>query len=75
MDIRTNRSFELKNNRIVAFVHLVNVYGRENQRKFDLDVTGGDGNPIPDGQGGYIYPRDYTTWFGFLRVFGMAWEF
>jgi len=75
MDVRTNRMFELQNSRIVAYVHLVNVFGRENQRKFDLDVGGPTGDPIPDGSGGYIYPRDDTTWFGFLPIIGMSWEF
>ncbi len=75
MDLRTNRHFKVKNGRITAFMHLVNIYNRENQRKFDLDVRDDDDNLIPDGQGGYLYPRDDTTWFGFLPAFGASWEF
>jgi len=66
MDLRANRHFYLKNSKITAFVHLVNLYGRENLRKFDLDVTDDNDNLVPDGQGGYLYPRDDGTWFGFF---------
>lgn len=75
MDLRTNRHFQAKNSRITAFVHLINLYNRENLRKFDLDVVEDEaGNPVPDGQGGYLLGEDHKLWFGFLPVIGASWE-
>ncbi len=75
MDIRTNRNFNLEKGRIAAFVHLVNVYNRENLRKFDLDARDDNDNLQIDDEGNYIPFRDDKTWFGFLPVLGLVWEF
>lgn len=75
MDIRINRNFRLQNSKITAFLHLVNVYNRENLRKFDVDVRDGEDNLVPDGQGGYRYFHDDKNWFGFIPAFGLSVEF
>ena len=74
MDLRANRHFQAKKGRITTFVHLINVYNRENLRKYDLDVTNDEGNLVPDGNGGYLYPADHKNWFGFIPVIGASWE-
>ena len=74
MDLRTNRHFQAGKSRITTFVHLINLYNRENLRKFDLDVTDENENLVPDGQGGYIHGTDNKNWFGFLPVIGASWE-
>ncbi|MBU1634749.1 hypothetical protein KJ762_09605, partial [bacterium] len=75
MDLRINRHFDLKHGKLSAYIHIINLYNRENLRKFDLDVTGDNGQTIPDEQGGYIYPRDDKNWFGITPVIGFSWEF
>jgi len=75
MDLRINRHFYLKHSKLSAYLHIINLYNRQNLRKFDLDVTGDNGQTIPDGQGGYIYPRDDKNWFGITPVIGFSWEF
>lgn len=75
MDLRANRHFQLARGEVSAFVHIINLYNRENLRKFDLDVTDDSGNTVPDGHGGYIYPHDDKMWFGILPVIGVSWNF
>lgn len=75
MDLRVNRHFQARNSRITTFAHLINLYNRENLRKYDLDVVEDEeGNPVPDGKGGYLLGEDHKLWFGFLPVIGASWE-
>lgn len=75
MDIKLNRYFDLKKGRLATYLHVINLYNRENIRKFDLDVTGDTDVPTPLDEGGYQYYRDDATWFGILPVVGISWEF
>ena len=74
MDIRVNRDFQLGNGTLKAYLHIINLYNRENLRKFDVDSTN-DGVLVPDGMGSYQYFRDDTTWFGRIPVVGVSWDF
>jgi len=74
-DVSVNRIFDLKNSRITAFLHIINLYNHFNLRKFDLGVTGDDELLIPDGNGGYVITQDNTSWFGITPVFGISWDF
>ena len=75
MDVRVNRSFELDRGTLRAYLHIINLYDRENLRKFDVDSRNDDDEFEPDGQGGFVYFRDDTAWFGRLPVVGLSWEF
>ena len=76
LDLRINRHFYFENSKLSAYVHFINLYNRENLKKFDVDVTHPDTEQlVPDGQGGYEYFRDDTYWFGFIPVIGVSWEF
>ncbi|MFC1481239.1 carboxypeptidase-like regulatory domain-containing protein [Candidatus Neomarinimicrobiota bacterium] len=75
MDVRINRLYRLQKSTITAYLHIVNLYNRENLRKFDLDVTGDSEEPTPDGAGGYIYFRDDQNWFGLFPAIGVRWDF
>lgn len=68
MDLRVNRHFYFNFGRISTFLHIINLYNRENLRKFDLDVD-------PDGQGGYKIVEDHLYWFGLTPVLGVSCEF
>jgi len=68
MDLRINRHFDFRFGRVSAFLHIINLYNRENLRKFDLDVD-------PDGKGGYQVVADHLYWFGLTPVVGFSCEF
>jgi TonB dependent receptor/CarboxypepD_reg-like domain/TonB-dependent Receptor Plug Domain len=74
MDLRINRHFQLKKGNISAFVHIINLYNHKNLRKFDLDTRDSNGNLVPDGNGGYLTPRNDVYWFGFTPILGVSWE-
>ncbi|MDA0334399.1 MAG: hypothetical protein O2782_04465 [bacterium] len=74
MDIRINRDFRLVDGTLKVYLHVINVYNRENLRKFDVDSTD-DGQLVADGQGSYQYFQDNTTWFGRIPVVGVSWDF
>jgi len=75
MDVRISRDFPMQAGTLKVYLHLINLYNRENLRKFDVDSRNDEDMLMPDGQGGYQYFRDDTTWFGRLPVVGMTWEF
>ncbi|MCB9473886.1 MAG: TonB-dependent receptor [Candidatus Delongbacteria bacterium] len=75
MDVRVNRIWQLDNSRLSAFLHLINVYNRENLKKFDVDVRGDDNQYQFDDNGNYVYFQDNTYWLGILPVLGVSWEF
>lgn len=75
MDVRVNRHFDVGRGRLSAFVHVINVYNRKNLRKFDLDTRNSEGQHVPNGRGGFIYPRDDKTWLGLVPALGISWEF
>lgn len=75
MDLRSNRHFKTKHdNNITAFIHLVNIYNRENLKKFDLDVHNDQDELSLDADGKYVPFRDDKYWFSFLPVIGLSWE-
>ncbi|MBK8504385.1 MAG: TonB-dependent receptor [Saprospiraceae bacterium] len=74
MDIRANRKIDLKTGEMTVFVHLVNLYNRNNLKKFDLDTTNEQGEISLDGQGNYIASRDDKYWLGFTPVMGVRWD-
>ena len=57
------------------YLHIINLYNRENLRKFDVDSRNDADALVPDGEGGYQTFRDDTTWFGRLPVVGLSWAF
>jgi hypothetical protein len=54
---------------------LINLYNRENLKKFDLDTRDDEGNYSLDEAGNYVPFRDDKYWFGFMPVLGVSWEF
>ncbi|MBT4098011.1 MAG: TonB-dependent receptor [Gemmatimonadetes bacterium] len=74
MDIRVNRDIRLGDATLKVYLHIINVYNRENLRKFDVDSTDDD-VLVADGQGSYQYFRDDTTWFGRIPVLGVTYDF
>jgi outer membrane receptor protein involved in Fe transport len=75
MDVRVNRKFELKYGHLNTYVHIVNVYNRQNPRKYDRDVVSENDELIPDGKGGFITHEDYAAWLGIVPNVGISWEF
>ena len=75
MDVRINRDFRIRGGTLKVYLHVINLYDRENLRKFDVDSRNDEDMLVSDGQGGYRYFRDDTTWFGRLPVVGVSWEF
>jgi outer membrane receptor for ferrienterochelin and colicin len=74
MDLRINRDFALRGGTCNVYLHLINLYNRENLQKFDVDSTNDD-VLVPDGQGSFQYFRDDSTWFGRIPVLGVSWTF
>ncbi len=74
MDVRVNRYWTTGWGRLSAYLHIINLYNRENIRKWDLD-TGTDDGAVPDGQGGYVYFEDPALWFGVTPILGVSLEF
>ena len=75
MDLRVNKRFQLRKGFLNAYIHIINLYNRENLRKFDVDVRNDQEQLIPDGNGGYETFQSNTYWFGITPVFGINWEF
>jgi len=75
LDLRINYHFVVAFGKISTYLHIINLYNRENLRKYDLDVRNNEENLVPDGNGGYIYSRDDKNWFGITPVIGINWEF
>ncbi len=74
LDIRANRTFDLWGGELTAFLHFVNVYNRQNLKKFDLDTRNDQGMESIDANGNYMPFEDNKYWLGFLPVFGVKWE-
>lgn len=74
MDLRVNRHFQFSKSRLSVFLHLINLYNKQNLRKFDVD-TSLDDVLQPDGQGGYKTFRDDQYYFGLTPIIGLSWEF
>lgn len=75
MDVRINRHFKTGIGSISVFLHLINIYNRENLKKFDLDTRDDEGNYSLDEQGNYVPFHDDKYWFGFIPALGISWEF
>ncbi len=75
MDLRTNGHFTVKKGNVSVFLHLINLYNRENLKKFDLDTRDDAGAYSLDAQGNYVEFRDDKYWFGFMPVLGASWTF
>jgi len=74
-DVRVNRKFEVKNGEIGTFLQVINLYNRENLRKFDLDTRNDDEEYSLDTAGNYIPFEDNVYWFGLMPVIGASWSF
>jgi len=72
MDLRINRHFYLKNSKISAYLHLINLYDKKNLRKFDLDVDVIDDESDPVE---FQILSDHKYWLGTVPVIGVSWEF
>ncbi|MCA9735516.1 TonB-dependent receptor, partial [candidate division KSB1 bacterium] len=75
MDVRVNRHFKTGIGNMSIYMHLINIYNRENLKKFDLDTRNDSGEYSLDENGNYIPFRDDKYWFGFMPVLGVSWEF
>ena len=75
MDMRINRHVQLRRGEVSVYLHLINLYNRENLKKFDLDVRDDNENFVPDGKGGYKYFRDDKYWLGFIPALGISYTF
>ena len=75
MDIRVNRDVVVGGQDLKVYLHVINLYNRENLRKFDVDTRNDEEMLVPDGQGSFQYFRDDTTWFGRIPVLGVSWDF
>jgi hypothetical protein len=65
----------MKQSSLTAYLHLINLYGRKNLKKFDLDTRNDAEEYSLDAQGNYIPFHDDKYWFGFVPVLGISWEF
>ena len=72
MDVRFNRSLGMRGGTAKISLHVINLYDQANLRKFDVDSRNDEDMLVPDGQGGFEYFRDDTTWFGRLPVLGLS---
>lgn len=75
MDLRINRHWQLKASRLTAWLHVINLYNRENLRKFDLDVRNDAEEYEVDENGDFRYFRDDKYWLTIMPVIGASWEF
>ncbi|MBX2823007.1 MAG: TonB-dependent receptor [Rhodothermaceae bacterium] len=75
MDVRINRKFNARRGNITAYLHLINLYNRQNLKKFDLDTTNDQEEFSLDAQGNYVPFRDDKYWFGFFPALGASWTF
>ncbi|KAA3613362.1 MAG: TonB-dependent receptor [Calditrichaeota bacterium] len=75
MDVRINRYFKLGQQRLSTYLHVINVYNRENFRKWDLDTVNDQEQLEPNGEGGYNYFEDNTYFMTITPVLGVSWEF
>ncbi len=75
LDLRINKSFDVSYGDITTFLQIINVYNRENLKKFDLDASSDNGAYSLDADGNYLAVEDNKYWLGFLPVFGVNWEF
>jgi hypothetical protein len=75
LDLRINRRFNFRKTKLTTFLHLINLYNRENLKKFDLDTRTDSGEYSLDENGNYVPFRDDAYWFGFIPVLGVKWEF
>ncbi|MCI0494928.1 hypothetical protein L0Z72_07960, partial [candidate division KSB1 bacterium] len=75
MDLRINRHFKTSIGSVAIYLHLINLYNRENLKKFDLDTRDDNGNYSIDQEGNYVPFHDDKYWFGFMPVLGVSREF
>ena len=75
LDVRATRHFQTRRGVVDTYVQIINVYNRENLRKFDLDTRNDADEYSLDAQGNYIPFEDNLNWFGILPVFGATWSF
>jgi len=75
LDLRINRHFKTGIGDVAIYLHLINLYNRENLKKFDLDTRNDEGNYSIDQEGNYVPFHDDKYWFGFMPVIGVSWEF
>ena len=75
MDVRINRHFQTGIGGLTTYLHLINIYNRENLKKFDLDTRDDNDNYSIDEEGNYVPFHDDKYWFSFMPVIGISLEF
>lgn len=75
LDLRINQRFDTRAGQLTVFLHLINLYNRQNLKKLDLDTRDDEGNYSLDAQGNYVPFHDDKYWFGLIPVIGTSWEF
>ena len=75
LDLRINRRFDTRRGELTAYLHFINLYNRQNLKKFDLDAENDDDEYSLDAQGNYLPFRDDKYWFGFFPALGASWSF
>ena len=75
MDLRINRKFNARRGEVTAYLHLINLYNRQNLKKFDLDTRNDQDEFSLDAQGNYVPFNDNKYWFGFFPALGASWSF
>ncbi len=74
-DVRVNRKFAVARGEVTTFLQVINLYNRENLRKFDLDTQNDDEEYSLDESGNYVPFEDNLNWFGLIPVLGASWSF
>jgi len=68
LDLRINRHYKLSRGRLNVFLHVINLYARENIDNYDHEITYQDDQTFK-----WIYAPE--TWFGITPFLGLDWEF
>ncbi len=68
MDVRANRSFNIGNGRLSAFLEVANLYNRFNVRNYYYELVRSE-------NGDRYLVRKAERWFPRLPSFGVSWEF
>jgi hypothetical protein len=67
IDLRINRYFNFAGGRVIAYLGLINMFGRKNVRMYDYDINYSQ-------QFGFYMSKNPEHWFGRLPAFGISYE-
>ena len=68
LDVRINRNINTAKGKIIAFLHIINLYNRKNIYAYDHDI-------VKANSGGFRHIIVKETWFGLMPFAGISWEF